>query len=292
LGPDLVGKNIIVTGASRGLGFVIARNLAGKGANLLLVARDITRLESSCQDLQRDADKGAEICFFDVNLNDTSAIDKIVRKARGAWDSLHGLVNNAGILGPIGKVWENDWDAWQETIEINLLAPVALCRACIPWMAESGGGRIVNLSGGGATGPRPNFSAYAVSKTGIVRFTEILAEEVRDLNIQVNCIAPGALNTDMLQAVLASSPAKAGASEHESAVRQSEEGGADPKIAAELCAFLMSSGSDKITGKLISALWDPWKDFEKYAEEIAETDIYNLRRIVPRDRGKSWGDSI
>ena len=283
-------KNIIVTGASRGLGSEIARALSMTGANLFLVARDEKKLAALAREINAQRSSQQEVFFFGIDLANENSADRVVQRAREVWGSIFGLVNNAGILGPIGKAWKNDWEAWQETIKINLLAPVALCRTCVPWMAESGCGKIVNLSGGGATGPRPNFSAYAVAKTGIVRFTEILAEEISDLNIQVNCIAPGALNTDMLQKVLDEGREKVGDAEHSAALRQDREGGADPRLAAELCAFLMSSRSDKITGKLISALWDPWRDFSSYEDDLAATDIYTLRRIVPEDRGKNWGN--
>jgi short-subunit dehydrogenase len=172
---DLRHKNVIVTGASRGLGLEIAKVLAQKEANLLLVARDQLKLESVAAELSVEFGESAEINLLATDISLPNATDAIMKKAESIWGYIFGLVNNAAILGPIGKLWENSWDLWQATITVNLLVPVALCRACVPWMAFSGGGKIVNLSGGGATGPRPNFSAYAVAKTGIVRFTEILA---------------------------------------------------------------------------------------------------------------------
>ena len=112
------------------------------------------------------------------------------------------LVNNAGVLGPAGPLDDNDWDAWVETVRVNLLGTVAMCRAVLPGMRERGYGKIINLSGGGATAARPNFSAYAASKAAVVRFTETLAGELD--GIDVNAIAPGALPTRMLDEVLAS----------------------------------------------------------------------------------------
>lgn len=288
MNKPLSKKNIIVTGASRGLGLEIAKVLFKGGANLLLVARDRNRLEKVREELLSVATTSREIHLVVADMHAADAVDRIMEKTRSVWQSLYGLVNNAAMLGPIGKLWENEWDTWQETIAVNLLAPVAMCRACVPLMGKSAEGKIVNLSGGGATGPRPNFSAYAVAKTGIVRFTEILAVEVKDLNIQVNCIAPGALNTEMLAKVLEQGPEKAGSSEYSAAVRQLQEGGADPRNAAELCSFLLSSRSDHISGKLISAVWDPWRELDSHTDDLAKTDIYNLRRISPEDRGKKW----
>ena len=288
MNKPLFGKNIIVTGASRGLGLEIAKTLFERGANLLLVARDSKRLEKIRKELLSVAETSNQIHLAALDIGISDDLNKIMGKVDTIWESLYGLVNNAAMLGPIGKLCENKWEAWQETIKVDLLAPVALCRACVPLMAKTGGGKIVNLSGGGATGPRPNFSAYAVAKTGIVRFTEILAEEVKDLNIQVNSIAPGALNTDMLQKILEAGSEQVGAAEHSAALRQVREGGADPKNAAELCAFLLSSLSDNISGKLISAVWDPWQELDSHADDLVKTDIYTLRRISPEDRGKKW----
>ena len=286
----LRGKNIIITGASRGLGVHIARAMWDNGANLLLVARSADALMGLKEDFESDPATDQEIHITVADLAFPTATDLILKEARSVWGGLDGLVNNAGILGPIGPIWKNEWKVWEKTIRINLLAPVSLCRACIGWMKETGQGKIINLSGGGATGPRPNFSAYAVAKTGVVRFTEILAEEVRDFNIQVNSIAPGALNTDLLEAVLREDPADVGKNEYDSALKQKEGGGASPVRAAQLCVFLASPASDGITGKLISAIWDPWEEFPGHIQDLAEGDIYTLRRIVPKERGKGWGN--
>ena len=285
----LAKKNIILTGASRGLGRCIAASLAAKGANLLLVARDRALLEAVQEQLKAGGLTGQEMHMTAVDLRSANAVETIVHAATRVWDTLDVLINNAAILGPIGPVWENNWSDWQETILVNLTVPVALCRACIPWMQAGGGGKIINLSGGGATASRPNFTAYAVAKTGLVRFTEIAAAETKPLSIEVNCVAPGALNTDMLQDVLNAGPEKVGEQEYAQALKQSESGGANPEGAAELCAFLASSASDGISGKLISALWDPWRALPAHVSSLESSDIYTLRRIVPKDRNMDWG---
>jgi NAD(P)-dependent dehydrogenase (short-subunit alcohol dehydrogenase family) len=208
-----------------------------------------------------------------------------VERLRQKWDHLDALINNAAITGPIGRAWENDWQAWQETIQVNLMAPVALSRLCIPWMRP--GGAIVNLSGGGATGPRPNFSAYGTAKAALVRFTETLAQEAADLGIRVNAIAPGAMNTEMLETVLRSGAQQAGP-EYTRAVEQKQKGGQPPEKAAALAYFLASPAAVGITGRLVSAVWDPWMNLPAHADELRGSDIYTLRRITPEDRGKQW----
>ena len=284
----LTGRNIIVTGASRGLGLDITRAMWGAGANLLLVARTKDQLLDLRTELVANAIIQQQVDIAVADLSRPDFVQGIMDKAHSMWDGIDLLVNNAGILGPIGPIWTNDWEEWQTTIRVNLLAPVELCRACVPIMLERGRGKIINLSGGGATGPRPNFTAYAVAKAGLVRFSESLAQGVRDKNIQVNCVAPGAMNTEMLQTVLRAGPERAGATEYAQARRQVDEGGASPQRAADLCVFLASSASDGITGKLISAVWDPWESLSEHKDDL-DSDIYTLRRIVPKDRGKDWG---
>ncbi|MEK7382583.1 MAG: SDR family oxidoreductase, partial [Elusimicrobiota bacterium] len=134
------------------------------------------------------------------------------------------------------------------------------------------------------------FSAYAVSKAAIVRFAETLAEEVRGQGIDVNAIAPGALNTRLLDEVLAAGPEKAGGQFFERSSKQKESGGAPLGVAAELAAFLASDQSDGITGKLISAVWDDWARWPEHIDELRSSDVYTLRRISGRDRGCAWGD--
>jgi 3-oxoacyl-[acyl-carrier protein] reductase len=284
----LVGKNAIVTGASRGLGGQITQALWRSGANVLLVARSKNILFELRTSLMANASGGQQAHVVMADLRTPESVPTIIREAHQMWDKIDVLVNNAAILGPIGRAWENDWEEWQTTIRVNLLAPVELCRACIPWMRECGQGKIINLSGGGATGPRANFSAYATAKVGLVRFSEILAHEVHDLDIQVNCVAPGALNTEMLQEILRAGAEKAGAAEYAQAVKQTEQG-VFPQHAADLCVFLASAASNGITGKLISAVWDPWERLPEHLDDLRNSDIYTLRRIIPRERDKDWG---
>lgn len=283
----LQSKGIIITGASRGLGRQIACACVAEGAHVLLCARDAVLLEKTCAELKRGASDGQRILghVFDVSRPD--AARELVSLAERSLPRISGLVNNAGVLGPKDLVENADWDEWVRTVEINLLGTVLLCRAVLPLFRRQGFGKIVNLSGGGATSPRPRFSAYAVSKAAIVRFTETLAEETKGSGIDVNAVAPGALNTRMLEEVLAAGPEKAG-TEYQRALRQKESGGESPERAAALCVFLLSNESDGISGKLVSAVWDPWPTLAQHRLELQETDIYTLRRIRPEDRGLNW----
>jgi NAD(P)-dependent dehydrogenase (short-subunit alcohol dehydrogenase family) len=273
----------LITGASRGLGRSIARKFWSQGASLALVARNGAALDELAAEL-RGCGNGT-IEAIPADLSDPQAPAAIVDRLRGKWDHLDVLVNNAAATGPIGPVWDNDWREWQETMQVNLLAPVALCRLSVPWMRR--GGAIVNLSGGGAASPRANFSAYGTAKAALVRFTETLALEVAGLGIRANAISPGILNTEMADAVMRAGPEKAGA-DYAKVLEVKRRGGESPEKAAALVYYLASAASEGITGRLISAAWDPWTVLDAHAAELRESDIYTLRRIVPEDRGKQW----
>ncbi|MCW5979229.1 MAG: SDR family oxidoreductase [Bryobacteraceae bacterium] len=279
--PDLSGRTCIVTGAARGLGAAIAGKLWACGASLLLVGRDLVRLEERLATLRRTEKAGRSGHAFAADLSDPGAAERIVAEARRVWPRLDGLVNNAAIQGPIGPLEDNNWAEWTRTIQVNLLAPVNLCRLAVPWMRAGGGGSVVSMSGGGATSPRPNFTAYATAKAALARFSETLARETEAFGVRVNCIAPGAMNTDMLREVIAAGAARVGKAEYERALRRDIEGGDPPEQAAELVAYLLSEDSRRISGRLISAVWDPWREFFKDGDPFEDADLYTLRRVTP-----------
>jgi 3-oxoacyl-[acyl-carrier protein] reductase len=286
----LEGKKAIITGCSRGLGVVIAESMWREGADILLVARSGAAL-SDVRTRLSGGDSRQQAHTLSVDLSDRDSPNAILAKARHLWPKIDILVNNAGIMGPIGIVADNDWNAWRNTIQVNLLAPAELCKLSIEWMRETGGGSIINLSGGGATAPRPNFSAYATAKCGLVRFSETIAAEVGDLEIRVNCVAPGVMKTQMLQEVLCAGIERVGAAEYERVKKFADAGEADAIVAAELVVYLASEESAKISGKLISAVWDPWRQLHDHINDLWNTDVYTLRRIVPEERGKAWGSA-
>ncbi|MBF0504455.1 MAG: SDR family oxidoreductase [Candidatus Omnitrophica bacterium] len=281
-------RTCLITGASRGLGEFLARRFWDEGYNLCLVARSEAHLEKIEHSLPLK--KGQQIIHLVCDLGDPVLIDELIIKVRATVPRLDVLVNNAAIQGPIGPLWENDFSLWQKVIQIDLLAPVALCRAFIPWMKQTGGGSIINISGGGAAGPRANFSAYATAKAGLVRFSETIAEETRSAGIRVNCIAPGAMKTAMLGEVLKKGAESIGEREFALANKVFMEGGASMSRVGDLAIFLSGQASQGITGKLISAVWDDWEHWPSHLDELSSSDAYTLRRITGRDRRLSWGD--
>ena len=290
MGRTLDGRTALITGASQGFGLAIARAYVKAGANIIMCARDGEILNKAREEITALAVPGQAIIAQVADVSKPDDVEKLTAKTLDAFHRLHILVNNAGIYGPKGLIEEVDWGEWVRAIGINLLGSVLMCRAVLPHFKTHNYGKIVQLSGGGATNPLPHISAYASSKAAIVRFAETLSEEVRGHHIDVNVVAPGPLNTRLLDEVLEAGPGKVGAAFYDRAVKQKTQGGAPLEKGTELAVFLASATSDGITGKLISAVWDPWERLPEHLDELQKTDIYTLRRIVPKDRGKDWGD--
>ena len=284
MGNVLENRCAIVTGASQGLGREIARKYLEAGASLAICARDARMLEAAAAELRRLARPGQALLAVPADVSRPDDVARLVDAALAQFGRLDILVNNAGVAGPTGAVESVDWDDWLRTLQINLLGAVLLSRIVVPHFRRVGRGKIVQLSGGGATQPLPMQSAYAASKAAVIRFIETLAEETRACRIDVNAIAPGALNTRMLDQSLAADPERVGRARYERWLRQKKDGGVPLSKAAELAVFLGSDLSNGITGKLLSAVWDPWGTLPGHLEELNSTDVYTLRRIVPRDR--------
>ncbi len=259
----LRGMVVIITGGTGGIGSVISRFFAKEGASAVIFDRDKTA-----------AQKGG----FSVDVSDYDSVRRSVGAVLRKFGHIDGVVNCAGIQAPIGPFITDDMSEWKENIEVNLLGTVYLCRAAAPAMVRRKRGFIINFSGGGASSSRQNFSAYAVAKTGIVRFTEIAAEELAPYRIRVNAIAPGAVNTKMLDEVLKVGK-RAGASELAAAKKRANEGGTPPELAAELAVFLAAKDSAGLSGRLVSAVWDDWKHWSKKdIAKIMAGESLTLRR--------------
>ncbi|MCB4757624.1 MAG: SDR family oxidoreductase [Elusimicrobia bacterium] len=286
----LEGRFAVITGANQGLGKAIAQAYVDAGASVYICARGKELLEQTRDELIRRAAGHQQVFCARADVAESGEIADFFEKVFLEFPQLDILVNNAGIYGPKGFIEEVDWDEWIKAIQINLYGVVLACRAVLPHFKKNGYGKIINLSGGGATNPLPRISAYAASKAAVARFSETLAEELRGSGIDVNLIAPGALNTKLMQEVIDAGPEKVGEEFYNKTLKQQIEGGTPLEKGANLAVFLGSSLSDGITGKLISAIWDPWERFPEHLSELSSSDIYTLRRIVPKDRGKNWGD--
>jgi NAD(P)-dependent dehydrogenase (short-subunit alcohol dehydrogenase family) len=286
----LEGRTAIITGASQGLGKAIASAYVDAGANVVLCARDAKLLRDTASELQKSAGDAGRVVSLPADVAREQDVRRVVGAALEHFGKLEILVNNAGVYGPMGSIDEVPWEAWVDAISINLLGSVRFAREVVPHLKAQRYGKIIQLSGGGAASPLPRISAYAASKAAVVRFAETLALEVRPFHVDVNSIAAGALNTRLLDQVLRAGPAAVGAEFFARSERQRAQGGTPMEVPAQLAVFLASASSDGITGKLVSAVWDDWQSFPRHLQELSESDVYTLRRIVARDRGLGWGD--
>ena len=284
----LAGRAALITGANQGLGLAIARASVVAGASVVMCARDAALLEKARVEVAALATAGQRVIAHAADVSRRDDVERLVAAACAAFPDLQILVNNAGVYGPMGPSETVDWDAWVQAIEINLFGSILMCRALLPHFKKRRYGKIIQLSGGGATNPLPRLTAYAASKAAIVRFAESLALEVKDDGIDVNSIAPGALNTRMMTALIDAGPDAVGQQFFERMKKISEEGATPLEKGAALTVFLASAESDGVTGKLLSAVWDPWNTLPDHRDELEQSDIYTLRRIVPSDRGKTW----
>ena len=285
----LQGKRAVVTGASQGLGLAIAHQLLADGAKVLICARNQTDLSAAHAKL--DAAYPGRAFAVPCDIAQEAAVEALAAHATALLGGVDILVCNAGVYGPKGAIDTLDWNAWVDALQVNLIGTVYCCRVFLPLLRQAKRGKVLIISGGGATKPLPFLSAYAASKAGVVRFAETLAEELKPEGIDVNAIAPGALNTRLLDEVLAAGPEVVGEAFYNASVKQRDNGGTPLSVGAELCAYLASAESDGVTGKLISAQWDPWRRIAEFQNELIASDIWTLRRIIPAERGKNWDQS-
>ncbi len=287
----LTGRTALITGATQGLGLEIARAYLDAGAEgICICGRDVAALESALDELGERATPDQKVVGEVADVSCVEDVDRLLEIALSGLGKIVILVSNAGVYGPKGALHETDWVEWRRAVEINLFGSVLLARELVSHFIERGYGKILQLSGGGATAPLPRLSAYAASKAGVVRFAETLAEELREHRVDVNAIAPGPLNTRMLDELLCAGPELVGDAVYQHALEQQRSGGTPLGQGAKLAVFLGSPASDGITGKLLSAVWDPWSELPDRLA-ILNSDIYTLRRIVPRDRGMDWEDA-
>lgn len=284
----LKNANAVITGGSQGLGKAIAEYFLREGANVCICARNESELAATHQELKTRFSQ-QRVLARSCDVSDEAQVNQLAAYVLNEFGALQALVLNAGVYGPMGPSESVSLEDWRRTIEINLFGVLLPCRAWIPQFKKARAGKIIILSGGGATSPMPNISSYAASKAAVVRLAETLAVELKPFHVDVNAIAPGALKTRLVQQVLDAGPEKVGADYYAKNKKWAADGAVPLDFAARLAVYLASAESNGISGKLISAQWDPWEKLHEFKDDLAG-DIYTLRRIVPGDRGKPWGE--
>lgn len=282
-------KIIMITGASRGLGKFLSEYFIDIGHDLILVSSNIEKLKRNIKDINLASTQKLHI--VSANFLEKEFEKKMFSSIEKFSKNIDVLINNAATQSPIGPFVDTDFEEWEKNFKVNFVSTALVIKKTIPFMNNKSGGSIINISGGGSTSPRPNLSAYACSKTALVRLTETLSYELaqKNLNININAISPGAMPTTMMKELLDFPDEIVGKHEKDLA-KQTLSSSSEMDSVGKLCDFLISSSARNITGKLISAKWDNWIKWPKNSEKLDKGDLYTLRRITSRDRGFDWGD--
>jgi NAD(P)-dependent dehydrogenase (short-subunit alcohol dehydrogenase family) len=267
----LEDKTVLITGAGRGIGKRLAIGFAQAGARVALLARSKAEIDLAHLEIEH---AGGSALRLRADVCDYEQVHAAVERTRSHYGDLHVVICAAGIQGPIGPLAETQPRAWAEVIETNLFGVMHVCRAALPYLAEKRSGKIIALSGGGGMNARPCFSAYAASKAALVRFVETIAEEVRNDNVQVNCMSPGGTYTSMTDDILRAGD-RAGWKERDDAQQVRLTGGVLPEKQIQLALFLASERSNHVSGKLIHVN-DDWRRLET---GHIHPEIFTLRRV-------------
>jgi NAD(P)-dependent dehydrogenase (short-subunit alcohol dehydrogenase family) len=190
---DLKDRVAVITGGARGIGYATAERMLRSGASVALWDVDAERLAQAATQLGA----GGRVSTHVLDLTDEAAVGEATDAVVAGHGRLDILINNAGITGGNGRLWELAPDIWRRVVEVNLIAPYLTCRAVVPVMLKGGWGRIVNVASIAGKEGNPNASHYSASKAGLIGLTKSLAKELATSNILVNCITPAAARTEI-----------------------------------------------------------------------------------------------
>ena len=271
----LDGRVALITGGGRGIGRAIALAYAAGGARLALAARTAAELDETARDIA--GNYGSDVLTAITDVTSREQVDEVVARTLDRYGRIDVMVNNAGNIGPVGKLWDNDPEDWARTISVHLMGVFYGCRAVVPVMLNQDSGRIVNMSGVGG----PNMSSYDAAKTGIVNLTENLALELAGTRITVNAISPGSIHTRMWEETRDLALAVGDTATYERGVQVTSGQGASIERAAELAVFLGSDDCGSLSGRLIRAFADPFEQIPARVDEIMDSEAYLMRRVDP-----------
>jgi len=262
---------IVITGSNTGIGRILSERILHDGHHVWGIAR------SEQKNKYLDFPDTFETSMCDVS--DWQELEKISHTIESKWRYIDAIIACAGIQGAIGRTLTIDPIQWRDTVNINLIGTFNTIRAFNSLFKDSTRRpKIICFSGGGGTKARPQFSAYGTSKTGIIRLVETIAKEEADRGIDINCVAPGAINTRLTDEVILKGPSLVGEKEYAAAIEQKRQGGQSIDKTMDLILWLLSAKSDGVSGKILSAQWDSWDS--QNIENLKNPELYTLRRTT------------
>ena len=283
-------KTVFISGATSGLGFELAEHFTNTGKNVIFCGRNEETVHITLDCLKNISAGNQLILGFKNDVSDRKTTIEMLERIDKLQIVIDVLICNAGVIGPIDKFLDNKILEWEDAFNVNLYGTLNLVMGVLPSMLARGEGKVIHISGGGATAPLFGMSSYAAAKAAAVRFIETLALEYKDLGITLNSVAPGILKTKLLDHMLAAGPDRIGGILFTKSLARAEAPGDTHRKVISLIDFLSSESSIGITGKLISAEWDNWAEWPNNLEQLRDSDLYTLRRITGRDRDQNWGD--
>ena len=275
-GRPLDGMVALVSGGGRGIGRLLGARLAGAGAAVGLIARSGDELAAAAGEIHRAGGMAAAAVADVTDQRATAAALAELRERLGTVDV---LVNNAGVSGPVGPLWEAPTAGWWRAVEVNLGGAFALTQLALEHMIPAGRGRIINITSYAGVYRWPLLSAYAASKAALVKLTETLAEETRPHGVSVFSVDPGLLPIGLGEAALrATAGRQTPAGRVQGWIRDQFAAGrgADPEQAARLIVALASGHADRLSGRHLSVT-DNLDALLPRIDQIERDDLHTLR---------------
>jgi len=269
----LSGRVALVTGGGRGIGRAIAQALAAEGAAVAVAARSEDQVRATACLI---AEAGGRALAVRADVTDRGDVERLFAEAERAFGPVDVLVNNAGVFGPIGPLWQTDPDEWWGALASHVRGTLLCCHAALPGMVARGRGRVINVASRSGARTHPYTSSYAVAKAGVLRLTDHLAAETRGTGVSVFAIYPGRVQTAMTDELL-ESPAGRRWLPDEGKAREGQ--WLPPDRAARLCVALAAGDADVLSGRFFG-VYDDLDDLTRRAAEIERQDLYTLRLRV------------